>query len=180
MKKSQREKRERARKERRQQEAEERAAAAAVSEDGNDDNAGVEDGDVDVDVDVDIGEDRLPDSVLRALASRDELRGHAAGEDGDEDEGEDGAEDHRALQRRIVSQQLRALSTKSSNKRKFGKGRAVGSGIVVKSLKGELGSARASGAAASRAFLQSRLGRHAREVDPKRGSGGGSIRMRGL
>ena len=178
MKKSQREKRERARKERRQQEAEERAAAAAVSED--DDDAGVDDGDVDVDVDVDIGEDRLPDSVLRALASRDELRGHAAGEDGDGDEGEDGAEDHRALQRRIVSQQLRALSTKSSNKRKFGKGRAVGSGIVVKSLKGELGSARASGAAASRAFLQSRLGRHAREVDPKRGSGGGSIRMRRL
>ena len=176
MKKSQREKRERARKERRQQEAEERAAAAAaVSEDGND--AGVDDGDVDVD--GDIGEDRLPDSVLRALASRGELRGHAAGEDGDGDEGEDGAEDHRALQRRIVSQQLRALSTKSSNKRKFGKGRAVGSGIVVKSLKGELGSARASGAAASRAFLQSRLGRHAREVDPKRGSGGGSIRMRG-
>ena len=176
MKKSQREKRERARKERRQQEAEERAAAAAVSED--DDNAGVDDGDVDVG--VDIGEGRLPDSVLRALASRDELRGHAAGEDGDEDEGEDGAEDHRALQRRVVSQRLRAVSTKSSSKRKFGKGRAVGSGIVVKSLKGELGSARASGAAASRAFLQSRLGRHAREVDPKRGSGGGSIRMRSL
>lgn len=171
MKKSQREQRERARKEQRQQEAEERAAAAAVSEDGNDADAGVDDDDYD----VDIGEDRLPDSVLRALASRDELRGHAAGED------EDGAEDHRALQRRIVSQQLRALSTKSSNKRKFVKGRAVGSGIVVKSLKGEIGSARASGAAASRSFLQSRMGRHAREVDPKRGSGGGLIpRMRRL
>ena len=154
---AQREKREQARKERREQEAEERAAAARADEGEERDKreeVGVDD------------EDLLPDEVLHALASREQREDEIGEEDGED--GEDEEQDQRVLQRRIVSQQLRALSAKSNSKRKFGEGRSVGAGIVVKSLKGDLGSERARGASASRKFLESRLGRHARDHEQKK------------
>jgi hypothetical protein len=133
LKKAERERQERERKKRRE---EERAAREADVAAVNDD------------------EDRLPEDVLQALAGR-------IGDQATDDSVAEEDEDRRALQRRIVSQQLRALHTAPSKKKTFGEGRAVGAGIVVKSLKHAV-SGRARGVSESRSFLESRLGRHAR------------------
>jgi hypothetical protein len=152
LKKSQRDEREKARRERR--EAEQRAAeeeAVAAEQGGEGDHANYHDNQDD--------EDRLPDDVLRALATK---REHHRGErDEDREDGEE--EDQRVLQRRIVSQQLRALHAKPNKRKQFGDGRTVCGDIVVKSLKSQLGSDRARGVSESRKFLESRLGRHVRD-----------------
>ncbi|MEO2191793.1 MAG: hypothetical protein ABGY24_05075 [bacterium] len=112
-------------------------------------------------VDVeDLGEDVLPEDVLAALARRGR-RQEYGNDDGEGDAGED-EEDRRAIHRRIVSRQLRALAKPSNTRKRFGEGRVVASGIVVKSLKSTLGKERARDVAASRKFLESRLERHDR------------------
>ena len=160
LRKSQREARDKARKE-----AREAAQRAAKREDEGAD---------DMDNTDDPGEDRLPEDVLAALARRgrrygggddghDDNAGHAdnAGHDGHD--GHDDDEDQHAIQRRVVSRQLRALAKPSNKRKKFGDGRMVASGVVVKSLKSALGKERARGVSASRRFLETRLERHDRD-----------------
>jgi hypothetical protein len=151
LRKSQREARDKARKE-----AREAAQRAAEREDEGAD---------DMDNTDDPGEDRLPEDVLAALARRG--RRYGGGDDGHADnaghDGHDDDEDQRAIQRRVVSRQLRALAKPSNKRKKFGDGRMVASGVVVKSLKSALGKERARGVSASRRFLETRLERHDRD-----------------
>lgn len=154
LRKSQREARDKARKE-----AREAAQRAAKREDEGAD---------DMDNTDDPGEDRLPEDVLAALARRG--RRYGGGDAGHDDnaghdghDGHDDDEDQRAIQRRVVSRQLRALAKPSNKRKKFGDGRMVASGVVVKSLKSALGKERARGVSASRRFLETRLERHDRD-----------------
>lgn len=155
MKKAQREAQQKAKDTKKaQREARERAREAAEEPDEEDQG----DGDEGSDAADDVGEDRLPEDVLAALSRRD---GRNRG--GHEEDVDDEEEDQRAVQRRIVSQQLRALAKPSNKRKKFAEGRTFASGIVVKSLKSSLATERQRGAAASRNFLEGRLGRHARD-----------------
>jgi hypothetical protein len=108
-----------------------------------------QDAEVDADYEVDgLDEDHLPSEVLEALAAEKDANDKDASEE----------DDHRALQRRIVSQQLRALHEKPSKKKKFGQGRSVGGGVVVKSLKQSGQAMGHNNLSASRSFLAKRLG----------------------